>query len=104
MVNPQEKVVLGVSLPAVPSRRLQASDGNEQEEGEEEPKLTFAWSGGGGQLDLAGDAEAAASWLLTSVTGRYLAFKPRALQPGQTYEFACTVSNGADETISKVCT
>jgi hypothetical protein len=93
VVNAQEKVVLGVDLPAAAAsgRLLQPSD------------WTFKWSGGGGELDLAADAEAAASRLLTSTTDRYLAFKPRALQPGQAYEFACTVSNGVDQTTSKVC-
>lgn len=95
IVNAQEKVVLGVALPA--SATAAAGRGLLEEQSD----LTFVWSGGDGHLDL-GDAEAVASWLLTPVTARQLAFKPRALQPGHTYNFACTVSNGVEQTTSKV--
>lgn len=88
MVNPGEKVVLGVSLPAssASARRLQEEGGNATTR-----KLTYRWSGGGGNVQLT-----------YPVPGRFLAFKPGTFAPGQTYVFACTVSDGVDQTISKV--
>lgn len=86
VVNPGEKVVLGVSFSGSASgRRLQDEGGNAT------TKLTFRWSGGGGNVHLT-----------NPVPGRFLVFKPGTLAPGKTYVFACTISDGVDQTTSKV--